>query len=379
MMNTCTVYLWPRGSLASELGSDTLFGAVCWAIRILGLDDVGALLEGFNAQPRFAFSSAFPVYRRGNGKNVATVRFYPRPLLPDLTPAQVDALAEEERKRQPRLSLRAAKVKVVEKAKRLKEKVYLSENLFAEVIQGQTDTVGLFQRLVPRGSRSQDIEPAGNALITYDERRTLQSSGPLAPFIGDETVQHNQIDRVAGATAEGLLFFEEETFFRAGGGLWCVLRAEAKDVDRLIRPAFRYLADTGLGANRTTGKGYFDIEVGESLALPKAGEPNSFVTLSRYLPQEGEWPPDREPLRYRLLNLWPKRDHQFAQPVPGQRTPPVRKRRVRMFAPGSIFPLSERRLLYGRLVEVASAKDGGHTIWQSGLAVPVLALIGGGK
>ncbi len=376
-MNTYAVYLWPRGSLASELGSDTLFGAVCWAIRVLGLADVGELLRGFNARPRFAFSAAFPVYRLKKDDGVTAVRFYPRPLLSDLSPWQVDALAREHAE-QRRLSLKAAKVQVVERAKRLKDVVYLSEALFTEVVRGQADTESLWRRFVESGSRPQDIERVGDALISYDERRRLQRDGTLEPFIADQAVQHNQVDRVAGATAEGLLFFEEETFFRAGGGLWCVLRADAEAVEQLIRPAFRYLADTGLGANRTVGKGHFAIEI-EALALPEADAPNAFITLSRYLPQDGEWPPAGEPLRYKLLNLWPKREQKFAEIVPGQRTPPVRKRRVRMFVPGSIFPLAERRPLYGRLAEVVSAHDNGHTVWQSGLAVPVLAhIVNGG-
>jgi len=380
-MNTYAVCLWPRGSLASELGSDTLFGAVCWAIRDLGLTDVEALLEGFNTRPRFAFSSTFPILRvkgqNGNGPPEAQVRFYPRPLLPGLSPQQVDTLAEEKQGHEPHLSSKAAKVRGVGTAKQLKEIMYLSEDLFTEMVRGQTNTEGLFRRFTSRGSRSQDVEPAGDALITYDERRRLQRSGILRPFIEYEAVQHNQIDRVAGSTAEGLLFFEQETFFRAGGGLWCVLRAEADDVERLIRPAFRYLTDTGLGANRTTGKGHFHIEIdGNPLELPHADDPNAFVTLSRYLPQNEEWLPDRGPLHYMLLNLWPKREQRFVRPMPGQHTPPVRKRRIRMFAPGSIFPLAERQCIYGRLAKVVPAGEGGHTVWQSGLAVPVFARLG---
>lgn len=375
-METYAVYLWPRGSLASEVESDTLFGAVCWAIRILGLADLGALLLGFDDQPRFAFSSTFPVYRQDNSESATLVRFYPRPLLLTLTPEQVEKLAKEERGQQ---SLKAAKAKVIEKAKHLDKKVYLSEALFAEAIQGRLGTEELFRRFVARGHRSQDIEAVGDALITYDERRSQQRRGVLEKFVDSHPVQHNQIDRVAGATVEGLLFFEQETFFRPGGGLWCVLCAEPDDVERLIRPAFRYLEDTGLGANRTAGKGHFDIEIAESLQLPQAEEPNALITLSRYLPRPEEWSPDGEPLAYRLLNLWPKREQKFAQPAPGQHTPPVRKRRIRMFAPGSVFPLTERRSLYGRLAEVVSAEEGGHPVWQSGLAIPVFARLEVGK
>lgn len=370
-MDTYAVYLRPHGSLASELGSDTLFGAVCWAIRILGLvDDMEAMLEDFATRPRFAFSSAFPFFEVNGNR----VRFYPRPCLPEMSPGQIEALAQEECDKNPRLDRKAAKVQVVQLAKRLDGKLYLSEALFGEVVRGETDTVGLFRRFKKRGHNPQDIEAAGAVLISHGERRRLHGE-PLT-FMAEADVQHNQVDRVAGATAEGLLFFERETFFRPGGGLWFVLQAEAEDVENLIRPALRYLADTGLGANRTSGKGHFDIEIGEKIALPQAERPNAFLVLSRYLPQEGEWPAGAKPLAYRLLHLWPKRESKFVQPVVGQATAPVYKRRLRMFAPGSIFPLAgEPRPLYGRLAEVVPKPASGHGVWQSGLAVPVLARI----
>lgn len=372
-MDTYAVYLRPRGSLASELGSDTLFGAVCWAIRILGLvDDVEAMLEGFATRPRFAFSSAFPSFEEGEHR----VRFYPRPCLPEMSPGQIEVLAQEECNKNPRLERKAAKVQVVQLAKRLDGKLYLSEALFGEVVRGEIDTVGLYRRFKKIGYNPQDIEAAGAVLISHGERRRLY--GELLTFMAEADVQHNQVDRVAGATAEGLLFFERETFFRSGGGLWFVLRAEAEDVENLIRPALRYLADTGLGANRASGKGHFDIEIGEKIALPQAEgtNANAFLVLSRYLPKEGEWPADKSPLAYRLLHLWPKRESKFVQPVVGQATAPVYKRRLRVFAPGSIFPLAgEPRSLYGRLAEVVPKPASGHGVWQSGLAVPVLARI----
>lgn len=57
-MNTYAVYFKPLTPLASwPLGSDTLAGAVCWGIRLLGLMDDDALshwLEKQKDQPRFA-------------------------------------------------------------------------------------------------------------------------------------------------------------------------------------------------------------------------------------------------------------------------------------------------------------------------------------
>lgn len=367
-METYGVYLWPRGSLASDLGSDTLFGAVCWAIQVLGLADVGALLEEWEREPPFAFSSAFPVCQvdvEGQGK---TVRFYPCPPLPEPTPYQIDKLIEGEP------DARKAKVQAMERAKQLKKVAWLSEELFARIVCGELDAAGIFHSLWSESKSNGSIRQIGDLLLTSEEHRFIQRAGIPIPFVQNQTVQRNQVDRVTGAAAEGLLFFEQERFFWPRAGLWCVLRARPEAVDSWIRPAFRYLSDTGLGANRTSGKGHFRIEIGEPPKLPAVGAPNSFIVLSRYLPKEGEWNPDGSPLRYTILNLWPKREQKFVQPVPGQRTPPVYKKRIRVFAPGSVFPLSRPQELYGRLVRAVSPESGGHTIWHSGLTIPVFAL-----
>lgn len=360
-MKTYPIYLWPRGSLSSHLGSDTLFGAVCWGIHLLGLD-LEALLERFNTEPQFAFSGLFPVLRGSE----RCVRFYPHPQLPPLGPDQFPGEIED-------------KIKKIKQAKLLKHKPYLSEELFTEVIQGKTDRAALLDRFRTRGFSKHDIEAVGQSLIRYDERRALQRRGKLDRIINEVDVQHNHVDRVSGATVEGLLFMEQETFFRAGSGLWCLLRTEKKTLQGSIAPALRYLADTGLGGNRSSGKGQFEIEVGDPFDdLPHADDPNCFVTLSRYVPQQGEWKANARPLHYQLLNLWPKRESKFARAAPGQSASPIYKRRLRMFAPGSIFPLQQpQQELYGRLVEAVPASEAGHTIWQSGITVPVWARIGG--
>src|SRR5690606_26200614 len=110
---------------------DTLAGAVCWGIRLLGLMDDDALshwLETQQDQPRFAFSQAFPVYF-GPEK---PIRFYPRPAHYQPTAQDYTAIkANATHDSQKALSLALAKV-----AKELKKVPYVTEGAFRAITSG---------------------------------------------------------------------------------------------------------------------------------------------------------------------------------------------------------------------------------------------------
>lgn len=362
-MRTYAVYLRPKGSFHSRIYSDTLFGAVCWAIHELRLGDLGQMLSGFNDTPLFIFSSAFPCLQVGQNR----VRFFPKPLLPELSSEQVNREAERVAKEE-HVGFKSAKMKVVEGTKVWKEARYVSENLFSEIVLGQANTETLHRRLVEVGLKEEDVEKIGQVLMTTGERRLIEPDRRLSSFSLDADIQRNQIDRVAGATAEGLLFFDTQSFLhREIAGLWLLVRTQ--DLD-FLRPAFRYLADTGIGGRRSVGKGHFDIEIDEAeQELPDGGNgANSFVVLSRYLPKAGECDFWGRPLSYTLLNVRSKHESRF---VTSEQ--PIYKEMVRVFAEGSILPLKERRGFYGRIEEVARLT--GRRVWQNGLALPVFAHI----
>lgn len=370
------VYFKPRGTLASEIGSDTVFGAVCWALHVLELTNVGALLRNFTP-PRFAFSSAFPCYRI----NGTTLRFYPRPMPGEILPSEVNRLSEERRREKPSVYRArpegAAVADVVEEyKKKLKPALYMSEPLFRECVERGVTTGALFRRLKTKGNQPEDVESAHRLLYRRADLKGVGESFE-APS-KTEAVQHNQIDRVSGGTGEGLLFFESETFFSAGAGLWCVAAVDGDETRHWLQAAFRYLSDTGLGANRSVGKGHFEITLEDEITLPSAAEnANAIVSLSRYLPNQGEWNPQHKPLRYEIKTVWGKREQKFPRVTNGSKTPPIYKEPVRMFLPGSIFPLdAPRQEIYGKLAQVVSANEKGEgPVWQSGLMIPLFARV----
>ena len=61
-MKTFAVYLRPKGSVAGQIHSDTLFGAVCWAIRaVFGTRSLTEVLDSFDQHPLFAVRLGLPL------------------------------------------------------------------------------------------------------------------------------------------------------------------------------------------------------------------------------------------------------------------------------------------------------------------------------
>jgi CRISPR-associated protein Csm4 len=364
---TFAAYLWPHHAVSSSaaISSDTLFGAVCWAVRILEIEDVGRLLEDF-IPPRFAFSAPFPVLRRSNGY----VRFYPKPLTFAHTSDHIEELVDRQQVRDRSIPRKAIKKEVLSRVKQISKVSCLSEKIFHDITSGKLGPAQLHQRSVYEGTLEADIEMLGTKLITYGERRAYEETSlSLSGSSRQAAVQHNHIDRASGSAAEGLLFYTQETFFDDGVGLWFLVRAEQKDMDDLILPALRYLSDTGLGADRTTGKGHFNFEITEAPQAAAVGDKaDGWVSLSRYLPAEDEWKAEDRPLAYNLANLLPKREKRHSY-MNTETAEPTYKNRVRMYEPGSVFPMHTSKDIYGRLALVVPSTEQGWPIYQSGLAL----------
>lgn len=349
-MKYYAVYFEPRGTLATMVTSDMLFGAVCWALRELEITDVGTMLGAFRP-PLFAFSGLFPCYNAGNTR----LRFYPKPLTLTLAKASVDALARDAQGQLDKATL----IKHVEFAKGFNKFSYLSESLLKQVLSGELTAIDIAHRLtLPPGAATRLMRIGG--VVTEAGKDPMQM-----PRIGLSMTQHNQIDRLAGTTGDGLLFYDPEIAFGRDTALWCLTAVNDEETWRqYIRPALRFLADTGLGANRSSGKGQFDILVEPLSHLPEANaNANGMLCLSHYLPAPGEINVGSQPLAYQLVNVWPKREKRFTY------NRSLYKRRLRMLLPGAVIPLPliSSNGIYGQLVQVVPAEEEGWSIYQSGL------------
>ena len=358
-MNTYTVVFKPRGALSTwPLSSDTLFGAVCWGIRVLGLMDdheLSAWLEASYDQPLFAFSQAFPIFE----SKQRVYRFYPRPVSFQPGFTDFDILVDQMKSVAGRKS---ALLIVTTEAKRLKKVQYLSEQALFHWMNGSLRPIDVLQSMI--GGKDQWTVRAG-AICSTNESEDLPDS-----LLISEAMQHNEIDRMAGATVEGRLFYREEVFFSRQVGLWALLMAEQDVCDSYIFPALRYLADTGLGADRTTGKGQFEIMIQPAPVFSTPATAYGMMSLSRYIPLSGEVNLLGEPLAYQLRILHPKREQKFPRAlIGGQTSAPIYKASVPVFEPGSVFPFLERKSIYGRLVRLSPNDQ--ESIFQSGAAIMI--------
>lgn len=83
------------------------------------------------------------------------------------------------------------------------------------------------------------------------------------------------LDRI---TKNSGLYIYTVITLKKGCGLYVLVDSSDGDFKKFVRPAFKLLADEGIGGNRTTGFGHFDFEV-EDLSI-KSVESDYFATLS---------------------------------------------------------------------------------------------------
>ncbi len=93
-------------------------------------------------------------------------------------------------------------------------------------------------------------------------------------------------DRLSTATQ---IFHYAELHFSEDAGLFFVAQFDNKEAQEYFDTALRVLADTGIGGDRSVGKGRFEIVKTSKVAdLPKSQNPNAALLLSLYVPTETE-------------------------------------------------------------------------------------------
>lgn len=315
--------------------ADTVFSALCTMGReVYGTGWVEELLAAFQGEAPFLLSSAFPYALVGD----KTVRLYPRPLG---VPPGVDAYD-------------------VKTVKRLKHVAFVSEVLFLRWIKGQT----LASEVPQAGEDPSPLLAEGQVWIARSELSVclaygiVDGSGQPA-FWYQADVPRVTVDRIHSSSA---VYQAGRVSFQRGGGLWLgIAWGQDAELRQQIENVLTLLGDAGMGGERSSGHGQFDVAGSEAILLPDPAE--SCVLLSPYWPANtGEARALTDPrAAYRLL----VRRGWIASPE--GRT--LRRKAVRMVGEGAVLPTEPYPR--GGLAEVTPDRLTAHRVYRYGCALPV--------
>ncbi|POZ50608.1 type III-A CRISPR-associated RAMP protein Csm4 [Methylovulum psychrotolerans] len=274
--------------------SDTLSAALLSAWALLEPDRVAERAE----QPPFSLSSAFPFYKDHYGQYHY---FLPRALN-----TQAVQLPKER----------------LQDAKKIKKLQWLEVALWrktftAEWLTGKTPLPDIKQGCLAFAKQTHL-----RALWAEEERPRLA------------------IDRLTNATLDGQLFHLSRIWFDQDGGLYFLAKPFAKPAEQAaFEAALSLLGDSGIGADRSNGNGFFKWEHGQNPGLRLAKADDRAVALSLISPDiDKDCRPDwLEKSAYKLVS----RGGWIGQSG-------LRKKRLRMFAEGSVF----KRPLQGQVVDI---------------------------
>ncbi|MDZ7378438.1 MAG: type III-A CRISPR-associated RAMP protein Csm4 [candidate division KSB1 bacterium] len=314
----------------THVPADTLFSALCslwrelYGVEALYADVLDWFTEEEGGNEPFFLSSAFPF--------AGTVRFLPRPL----ARLNVEVAAGDD--------------------KAFKRVRFVSEAVFTALVSGGKPTF-----------TEADCINGGSLWVTGAERAQLadwrdEEADDIVLWRQD-TVPRVTLDRITSASA---IWHLGQVQFSAGAGLWFAV-AFNEDHGEALRHRFaaclRALGDTGLGGERSAGRGLFRCELGNAPALPESVEAERFVTLAPVCPK------DTAQLTALIgaeaaYDLLPRRGW-VTSPEAGN----LRRNMVWMFAEGSVLT-GNPQLRTGRLVDVRPDACP-HPVWRYGYAFPV--------
>ncbi len=306
--------------------SDRLYGALAWATVWLFPED-----RWFIEQPdRFVLSSAFPMLVSGR----SAVRLWPRPAF-DGTHFPPET------------------------GKRLKKVVYVSEHIWRTWIE---ERVPMRRWAAYLENHQWCLVSGDRVLITREEQQALRLNRHTHP-IRTVAVQHAAIDRISMSTTPGgRTFYEDTTWVAHSIRYWFAVRMDSDDVP-FFQALMRFLADRGIGGNRSSGQNHFRY-VGLTWSDDPWWSPRSrrWIALSRYVPapDEVDWEGD---VYYSVRVNRPRAESEG--PVAAR----VLKRAYLYWEEGAVVTARTSRERYGKMLRMRILADGAP-LYHSGIALP---------
>lgn len=310
------VYIKPL-SIFPDLHSDTLFGAITYAISELYPELVDEMINNFNNEPPFILSSTFPFAFENNLK----IKFYPKILLKH-EDYEVD----------------------IDIGKKYKKINYLEEDIFFKLINGQLNEEDILNNFSNYYSHN-------GLLMTKNHGINFSLSNTIIP--------NNSINRLTNET--------ENIFYTSGNefknlGLFFFVEFNNKEYKPIFKGALKFLKDRGLGKDISVGKGHFDYEI-EDFDIGSLEDNyglnngNYFVSLSRFIPTEEDLSKINE---FSTYEIGSKRGRSSSGEI---------RKEIKFFKEGSIFPHYKKH--YGQIIQ--SGKNSPAV--EYGFAFPLKVII----
>lgn len=290
-MKKYKVVVRPIMSFLSKLQSDTFFGAFCWSYKYLyGEAELERLLEKSMSQcPQIIFSNAFP-----SG-------YLPCPI----------GITDDAR-----------------------------------------NSMDTSDKLKRRKTYQEDKKIKKCDMITLEAFKAIQcgNKSGFTEFLGKESVEqhsmmHNQISRDVGIVTKdenGGSLFSEMEYFAKEDTLYDIYIFTYIE-DNILKNVLEHMFVLGIGANKSTGKGGFDIvsiEPCEELFENNRADANAYMALSNFIPSKND-PTEGD---YQTIIKYGKLDREYA----GSESP--FKKPLMYIKAGSVFKTDDVKLYYGRCI-----------------------------
>lgn len=158
------------------------------------------------------------------------------------------------------------------------------------------------------------------------------------------------LDRVSNSST---LFFYGDITFLKDAGLYFLCEFADEEAKVFLESSLRLLGDTGIGGDRTVGKGLFEVKA-ESKQLPVTDEGNANLLLSLYTPKTEE-----------ISFLDTKKSYYQIKTRQGWvSNKTFRRQTIRAFTEGSVMVTMKNEKIEGRLHEVLPISFCGHPIYR---------------
>ncbi len=295
-METYKINVKFKTSFSSELTSDIIFGHICWAYRFLySEEELLKFLRDFYEHP-VVISSMFP-------QKESEELFFPN--IPCVLSVEEEEIVKSDDD--------------YRKLKKIRKLNYIPFELIKK-FKDDFSIASIVKELMRR----------------YNEVPTS--------IISNQEVAHNTIDRLNNMVIEGRFFVEMEYFLKEGFSFYFLIKDSYFGKQKL-EEILQYLSNTGLGKDKTTGKGQFSYQL-SSYNLEESTEGNAFILLSRYIPTSNEEVNGYYKIRPKIGRLGEHYAH----------LSPFYKKPLLFLQEGSILFSNEKKKFYGGIIDKVHSK-----------------------